>query len=143
METVVLIRAAERVLQGMARIPETPEGIAVIVPDRFKTRHDRKIRRLAEHLWQKGWGSLAADLLEEEEGMDERAQNDPELAAERIRLILAWLEEQPWRPVGAPLLLVGLGANGDVTEAMGISGALGLSSEEGEEALDRGIGALS
>ena len=139
METVVLIRAAERVLQGMVRIPEDPAGMAVIIPDRFKTRHDRKIRGLADHLWEKGWGSLAADLLEEEEGMDETAQNDGALAARRVELILRWLEEQPWRPAGKPLLLVGLGANGKAVKSVEGATALAIASEEGKTEIDRVI----
>ena len=82
-------------LKGELSIPKNPKGIIIFSHGSGSSRLSKRNQMVANHLQEKGFGTLLFDLLSPEEDKDYQNRFAIDVLAERLEAATLWLEKLP------------------------------------------------
>ena len=104
-------------VQGRADLPEGTTKLVIIFPKSGSNRSEKKLQKIADRLFHDKIGTLLMDLWDEEEGGNPVIETSKTFLENRIKEILAWVENyKAFRDL--KFILVGVDRSGEVLEPL-------------------------
>lgn len=95
MEKLIHVKHQHVTLEGMLKVPQSPQGIVLFAHGSGSSRFSPRNNFVADVLNQAGLATLLIDLLSKQEDEIYQTRFNIDLLTERLHIVAQWLQEQP------------------------------------------------